>query len=376
MKRLLTIGHSYVVAQNRRLAHEMAVQGAGRWDVTAAAPARFAGDLRALELEPIAGEACRVVALPVRFDRVPQLMMYGSGLRRLLAQEWDVVHCWEEPYVAAAFQIARGIRRTPRLVFASFQNISKRYPPPFNWFERYLVRRSAGWIAFGGTIAETLASRNGYSGRPSRVIPPGVDVERFAPDAAARARVRRRFGWDDGVPVVGFVGRFVEAKGVRLLTSLLQSLGTPWRALFVGNGPERQHVQAFAAAHQGRVAVITDATHDDVPAYLNAMDVLCAPSQTTAKWREQFGRMSIEAMACGVPVVASDSGEIARVLADAGVVVCERDESAWRSVLEALLNDGARRQALADKGIVRARQSFAWPIVAARHLEFFEEVSR
>ena len=66
LKRLLTIGHSYVVAQNRRLAHEMARQGSGEWDVTAAAPARLRGDLRDIELESIPSEACTVVALDVR----------------------------------------------------------------------------------------------------------------------------------------------------------------------------------------------------------------------------------------------------------------------------------------------------------------------
>ena len=57
LKRLLTIGHSYVVAQNRRLAHEMALEGAGEWDVTVAAPSRLRGDLRDIELEPFPAEA-------------------------------------------------------------------------------------------------------------------------------------------------------------------------------------------------------------------------------------------------------------------------------------------------------------------------------
>jgi glycosyltransferase involved in cell wall biosynthesis len=63
---------------------------------------------------------------------------------------------------------------------------------------------------------------------------------------------------------------------------------------------------------------IVKVAHDEVPAYLNAMDLLCAPSLTTPSWREQLGRMVVEALACGVPVISSDSGELPFVVADAG----------------------------------------------------------
>jgi glycosyltransferase involved in cell wall biosynthesis len=374
IKRLLTVAHSYVVGLNRRLAHEMAVQGRGRWEVTAIAPRQYAGDLRDVTFEPVPDEACRVESLPVHLDAIPQLMFYGRGLRAALRERWDVVHCWEEPYVAAGFQIARQSPPNARFVFATFQNIAKRYPPPFSWFERAVVARADGWIAFGGTVHETQAEQNGYSSLPSRVIPPGVDVDRFSPDAGARARVRSGLGWDETIPVVGFVGRFIEAKGIRLLLQVLPRLRTPWRALFVGDGPERARLEAFAATHRGSVAVATGVEHDGVADYLSAMDLLCAPSQTTSGWREQFGRMSIEAMACGVPVIGSDSGEIPHVVGDAGIIVGEKDIDGWVTAVTELLQDGARRRALADRGLARAREHYAWPVIARAHLDFFEEL--
>ena len=60
-----------------------------------------------------------------------------------------------------------------------------------------------------------------------------------------------------------------------------------------------------------------------MPDYLNAMDMMCAPSETAPNWREVFGRMIVEAFACGVPIIASNSGEIPRVVADAGRIVSE-----------------------------------------------------
>jgi glycosyltransferase involved in cell wall biosynthesis len=135
-----------------------------------------------------------------------------------------------------------------------------------------------------------------------------------------------------------------------------------------------QELRRWAKPQKDRVRVVTAVTHDEVPAYLNAMDVLCAPSQTTAKWREQLGRMLIEAFACGVPVAASDSGEIPYVVSDAGVIVNEKDGAAWREALASLLHDRARLAELSLRGLERARTVYAWPVIARQHLEFFNEL--
>jgi glycosyltransferase involved in cell wall biosynthesis len=372
-RRLLTIAHSYCVDVNRRLAHELATSG--DWDVTAVGPAEFRGDFGWHRLVPRSTEACTVIPVVMRFNRFAHVMMYGRRLRNLLHERWDLVHCWEEPYVAAAAQVAMGIRRETPVVFATFQNIAKRYPPPFSWIERSTLARANGVIAFGRTAFDVITSRL-TNGTPARIIPPGVDVDSFMPQPATRAALFRRYGWTDGPPVVGFLGRFVEQKGCRFLTRVLDRLNRPWRAILVGSGPLEADLRAWSRAYGDRVQLETMVRHDEVPAYLNAMDVLCAPSQTTAHWREQFGRMLIEAFACGVPVVASDSGEIPHVIGDDGLVVGERDLEGWLAALARLLSDPAARADLARRGRERAVTRFAWPIVARQHLEFFEEIIR
>lgn len=374
MKRLLTIGHSYVVALNRRLAHEMALAGQGRWSVTAAAPTEYPGDLRHIVLESFAGEASSLVALRTRAPRLPHLMLY-RGLGSLFEQKWDVVHCWEEPYVAAAAQLARRTPAEARFVFATFQNIAKEYPFPFANFERRVLRRADGWIAFGKTAHDTQLARDArYASLPSRVISPGVDTTLFAPAPSVRAATREALGWNDDVPVVGFLGRLVPEKGIATLVEALAHVYCPWRALFVGDGPERATIDALAARRPGRVHIVSDATHDAVPKWLNAMDVICAPSLTTTVWREQFGRMLVEAMACGVPLVASDSGEIPNVVGDAALVVSEGAVEEWTAAIERMLTDENLRQRLATRGRRRAVERFAWNVVASEHLKFFEEL--
>jgi glycosyltransferase involved in cell wall biosynthesis len=370
-RRLLTIGHSYCLRVNRRLAHELAATC--DWDVTAAAPERFRGDFGWHVVERDPGERCEVEAIPAHFTKPVHLMVYGRRLLELLREPWDLVHCWEEPYVASAGQIAA---RTPvrvPLVFATFQNISKRYPPPFNWIERRSMERADGLIAFGRTVLDVAAGR-GFDRRRATFIPPGVDTDRFRPDAAARLDVRARLGWDDRIPVVGYLGRFVPEKGLIGLMNALDGQTEPWRALIVGSGPLERDLRAWSRRHPGRVAIETAVGHDDVPRWLNAMDVLCAPSRTTPAWREQFGRMLIEAFACGVAVVASDSGEIPHVVGNAGLIVGENDADTWRRELSRLLADETLRRDLGDRGRARAVTTFAWPVVARQHAEFFDQV--
>jgi glycosyltransferase involved in cell wall biosynthesis len=376
-RRLLSIAHSYVVALNRRLAHEMARVGGRDWQVTVVAPTYFHGgrDLRPIRLEPQAYEPCRLLPVSAYLTGLVQAFFYGPRLRSILARKWDLVHCWEEPYVMAGMQVAWWTAPETPLVFSTYQNLSKRYPPPFNWMERLCLRRATGWISGGRTITDVLRDRPGYRDRSTRMIAMGVDVDYFRPDPSAGRAVRAELGWDEpGPPVVGYLGRFVPEKGVELLTRTLEGADSPWRALFVGTGPLEPALRAWAERHPGHVRICTGVCHDAVPRYLNAMDVLCAPSQTRPKWREQFGRMLIEAFACGVPVIGSDSGEIPYVIDDAGIVVGEKDEPGWRRAVAELIASPDRRRDLAARGLDRARSTYAWPIIARQHLDFFEEL--
>jgi glycosyltransferase involved in cell wall biosynthesis len=361
---------------NRRLVHEMARAGGGSWEIAAVAPDYFRGtqDLRPVHFEALVDEPLRVEVVPAHLSRYVHLFYYGRALKRILAEGWDLVHAWEEPYILAGAQIARWTPRDSVLVYRTAQSIEKRYPPPFNWLERYDMSRADGWICSGSLVAQTLGRRPMYRDRPMRLIPLGVDLETFKPNPECGRAMRQRLGWDDtGPPVVGYVGRFTEAKGVAWLTNVLDAVHTPWRALFVGAGPMESHLRRWAKRHGDRVRVCTEVRHDEVPAHLNAMDVLAAPSQTTGTWREQFGRMLIEAFASGVPVIGSDSGEIPFVVGDAGIICPERDAGAWTRGMERLLGDIELRRELAGRGLARAPQ-YAWSNIARQYLEFFTEL--
>jgi glycosyltransferase involved in cell wall biosynthesis len=373
VKKLLTIGHSYVVSLNRRLANEIAKASKDTWEVTVVAPSFMHGDLRSLSIEADLGAEYSLIEISVYFSKFIHVMLYDQKLKEILQQKWDLVHCWEEPYIFAGGQIAWWHDSHIPLVYKTDQSNSKKYIPPFNSIENFAMRKASGWICCGELGKEALANRSHYN-IPMRLIPYGVDISYFYPDRKSRDQTRQLLGWDEKVPVVGFLGRLVPEKGLDLLMNVLNRLSTPWRALFVGTGLMEPKLKKWADKFPERVRICTDVRHNDAPRYLNAMDILCAPSQTMPNWKEQFGRMLIEAFACGIPVIGSDSGEIPYVIGDAGLVVGEKDEEGWVKAIANLLENQALRQELSLKGLDKAKSKYSWSIIAKQHLEFFEEL--
>jgi glycosyltransferase involved in cell wall biosynthesis len=348
--------------------------GADKWEVTVAAPAFFHGDLQPIKTERFDGEKAVLELLPAYLSTIPHIFFYGRRLRDLLDDTWDIVHCWEEPYVFAGGQVAYWTAKSSRLVFWTGQTRLKNYPPPFAQVERYCFKRCAGWLSRGQLGIDAMLER-GHGNRPFAAIGLGVDLEVFFPDKQAGLTVRRQLGWSEtGAPVVGYTGRFVEEKGLGTLIAALDRVSAPWRAIFLGGGPMLEALESWASRYGDRVRIISAVSHERVPEYLNAFDVLCAPSRTTANWREIFGRMVIEAFACGVPVVGSDSGELPNVIGDAGVILPEDDIVAWARSLEKVLDSHELREDLAKRGLDRVKQHFTWTAAARKHLEFFERL--
>jgi glycosyltransferase involved in cell wall biosynthesis len=118
--------------------------------------------------------------------------------------------------------------------------------------------------------------------------------------------------------------------------------------------------------------VLPALAYEDVPGFLKSLDILVLPSVTIPPLhREQFGRVLVEAMAAGVPVIGSNSGAIPEVIADAGLVVAERDPLALAAAIDQLLRDPTLRHRLAERGRQRVRSRFAWAVVAEQTAALF-----
>jgi glycosyltransferase involved in cell wall biosynthesis len=112
-----------------------------------------------------------------------------------------------------------------------------------------------------------------------------------------------------------------------------------------------------------------------MPAYYGQLDVLVVPSRALPNWKEQFGRVLVEAMACGVPVIGSDSGEIPNVIADAGLVFPENDVAGLRSHLLELQQRPELRRELSQRGRQRVLDHYTQAQIAAQTVRVYREVT-
>ena len=369
--KLLVVSHSCVVDTNQRVYGELERE-LGQVDLVV--PGRWFHEHTRGPLSPQRSSSFGggILALPVLRPGSVQLHAYAAGATRLLRRlRPDLLYIEEEPYSLAAVQWATAARRAGvPAVFYNAQNLPKRYPAPVRAWERWVWRSTAGAVCVSETVLRVLRWR-GFAGR-AWVVPLSVDVSVFQPGAADPA-LRDRLGLRRHV--VSYLGRLVAEKGVLVALEAYRELGrqADTSLLCIGGGP-----LAAELRRQEGVVVLDDTPHADVHRILPLSDLLLMPSMTTPAWKEQFGRAAIEAMACGVPVVGSDSGEIPAILGatGGGVVVREGDAAALGDAISRLLASEPARRDLGARGRDAVAARFSTRAVATQLAAAFEEARR
>jgi len=331
--RILSVGHSYVVGLNRGILREIAKDS--NFDVTVVGPSFFKGSLRDLpfEKEP-SGSPLKVKTIPAYLTHRMHIFAYDHfALKKIFQEKYDILHIWEEPYIFAGYQIAR-LAAKSKIPFCvrTAQSLIKKYPFPFSKFEKRVF-----------TLEQKIAKQ-------------------------------KKLGLKG--PLLGFLGRLEEEKGLDLLMKALGSIkDQSWSILFMGSGSYKEKLESWAK-NQGledRVAVRLF-PHNQVADFLPACDLLLCPSQTRPFWKEQFGRMIVEGFAAGVPILASDSGEIPRVVGEAGGVLSETDTQAWADTIRQLINDPQKLKDWREKGLERAEQ-FSSRTLGNKYKEYYQKLS-
>jgi len=199
------------------------------------------------------------------------------------------------------------------------------------------------------------------------VLPTAVNLERFT---------YRRPHFQNPLFTLGYVGRLTEEKGLEDLLWSLVDLDDAVRLRLVGDGPARHRleVRARELGVRERIAFINPVSHEDLPSLYHDFDALVLPSRTTPSWREQFGRVLVEAMACGVPVIGSDSGAIPEVIGDAGLIFPEGNSAALEDKILMLLRDQKLRADLSLRGRVRVEHQYSAECIARRLHQHLSEV--
>ncbi|MEM1128702.1 MAG: glycosyltransferase [Bacteroidota bacterium] len=339
------------------------------WNLTIVAPARWASEYGSRVLERWPAYQGALVPVPVWLSGNVPLHVYRTFFRDLLRTHApDVVFVHHEPYGLATAQLYAAnaaVRRCP-IGFFTWQNIPKRYPAPFRQLEQWVYGQSA-FACSGSESAADVLRQKGYTG-PIDALPASLDLDLYRPYDGAPA-LKRELGVEEDVPLIGFMGRIVEEKGLGTLVQALDQLREQaWQVAFIGGGAYEGELRRMLT----QMGLIDRCTwrayvpHTEAPRYLSAFDVLVLPSETRPNWKEQFGRVIIEAMACGTPVLGSDSGEIPHLIeaTQGGLTFAEGDAHALAARLQSLLTDPALGHRLAEHGRRAVQERFSLAAVA------------
>lgn len=339
-------------------------------ELTAIVPPTWREGRQQMKLDRAHTEGYRLIVAPVAFNGQFHLHFYPQLGRLLRETRPDVLHMDEEPYNLATWLALRtGKQLGARCLFFTWQNLLRRYPWPFRGFEtaNYCM---AQYAIAGNRAAAAVLHSKGYRGRLAVIPQFGVDPSVFAPAAGSTGRAESDF-------TIGYAGRLVTEKGIETLLRACAALPFPsWTLHLLGAGAERPRFEMLA-----NQLGLSDRTHflGSLPStritdFYRTLDVLVLPSISRPNWIEQFGRVLIEAMACGVPVIGSNSGEIPNVIGDAGLVFPEGEAEALAAHLTDLAQAPGRRAELAAAGRARVMAHYTQAQVAAETARVYREM--
>lgn len=318
----------------------------------------------------------RLVPLPLRNPSNYGRGFEISGLHRLIKRiKPDIIHVFDEANSNYLLQVIwQGLLASPcsRVLFYGFENL----PLRLGW--RSPVWKFTWGRMSGGVTASTEALENlRRSGFPQDLpldrVFWGIPTDIFRPMDVTALKEELGFGFEHAV---GFVGRFIPEKGLDVLMSAVGYLPNDLHYMIIGSGPMRADLERWSGLPglRGRVHLRDVMPPEDLARYINCMSVLVVPSLTVPRWKEQYGRVLAEAMACGVPVVGSDSGAIPEVVGSAGFIVPEGNPAALaESVYRAIFNSEDRER-LRQLGLIRADQELSVEAMAKRLIGFYGRV--
>ncbi len=259
-----------------------------------------------------------------------------------------------------------------KAVFFTWWNLPYRASLPLRMVEQFNLNQSRGAVAGNQDAADILREHGCTS--PMIVLPQlGIDPVAF--QRKDESRLRKSLGLDRFT--IGFVGRLVEEKGVRVLLQALAGVNFDFQVLLLGRGPLEDEIRAFANEHGWgeRLKIVSGIGHTDIARYMNCMDVLVLHSLTMPFWKEQFGHVIIEAMSCETAVIGSDSAEVPNVIGDAGIVTPEKNVEALRGALTRLAASPELRRQIGKAGRARVMTKYTHEVIAQQLVEFFESLS-
>ncbi|QEM69130.1 glycosyltransferase family 4 protein [Geobacter sp. FeAm09] len=336
------------------------------------------GTANALALErPRASEGYRLVPVPLKdphnYTRGFRLFPLLKAIR---ANAPDVIHVWDEARSFILMQtlfIQRLLGLKARLACYAFENLPFRFKPLFDPLWRFAWRSVDGITASNSEALMNLESMNLLAPRVSERIFWGTPLEFFVGKERNTAKKAQQLEFPF---LVGGVGGLLPQKGFDTLLDAVALLPPRAHCVLIGSGPMEGVLKERASLPDlaGRVHFMGQVPPEKMVDYMSCFDVLAVPSRTTSTWKEQFGKVIPEAMACNVPVVGSDSGAIPEVIGDAGLIFPEGNVKALGEQLLKLVEHPEMAQELAAKGSKRVHDELSAESFAKKHVKFYRQL--
>ncbi len=359
-----------VLASERKKYEELA-----RYDdlkITVVTPRQWQFNFRMFDFEQENGNPnYDAIPVPVISPGYGHRSFFLSTLRSILVTvRPDVIHIFQEPYCFFSAQIifCRNLfMSSAHIIFISWENMYfENYPfslsKVYGWIEKYAYKHSTCATAITHSAKKVLIAK-GYD-KPIHVMNWGIDHDLFKKtDPTA---IRKALNIED-MFVVGFVGRFVEEKGIADLVKAAgllnqELIGKDLALLLVGDGPLEPQLHTLADRFElsDKMRIVNCQSNTNMTPFFNCMDVLVLPSRRSNVWMEQLGKVLLEAMACEIPVIGSDSGEIPYVIGNSGRIFRAGDWNDLRNKLRQIIDDEAATRALVRKAKRRVSSTYSW----------------
>ncbi|MER3490972.1 MAG: glycosyl transferase group 1 [Mastigocladus sp. ERB_26_2] len=370
--RVLFISHTYIVGVNQGKLN--AIAKTGKVEVGLLTPSNW----KALEWNRLFAvetpyPTIKVYTAPVLFTGRGGAYIYAPWKIWQVVNDFkpDLVQVEEEAFSLCALELAVWSRLTGKpLVVFGWENMNRTLPMPRRWVRQFVLN-TAQLMLPGNQDGADLLQRWGYTGLMEVMPQMGVDTHLFSP-RLTQERKNEEFR-------IGFLGRLVPEKSIdTILTAahLLRERGLNFQVILCGSGSHEEALRQ--EAHQQQIADLViwrgSVRHNQAPEEISNFDVLVLPSRTTDTWKEQFGHVLIEAMAMGVPVVGSNSGEIPNVIGRADLVFPEGDAPALAAILERMITEPSWRQELGCYCMTRVAQNYTHERIAERLIKLWNIV--
>ena len=386
--KILVISHTYIVDLNGEKLRSLAKLNPDS-EVVVAVPKRWRpGGVqnRIIETQPKDEGNFRIVPLANFSQNNQALLVFGVDLIQLLLTFKPNIIQVEQGAKALCYAqtifLNKLLKIKAKNLFFTWWNLPYDTKFPISWLEKFNLENTDGAIP-GNQDAADILREHGYEGTLKVMPQLGVDETLFFPNS--QAELAAQVGINANEFVIGYLGRFVPEKGLLTLLNAVSGLSSQsWKLLLVGRGGLKNQIltQAEEQGIGDRLIILDSVAHDQVPNYLNLMNVLVLPSETTYQvktltavgWKEQFGHVLIEAMACKVPVIGSDSGEIPHVIAEAGLTFPEGDAEMLQQCLQKVIENPETAKKLAEAGYERVQKKYTNQALAQALMAFYQDL--